>query len=118
MSIKEVLAARDIAKGLVTKNIKILKESLVIEDGQFMIDKIDHSTAKEAYRKLNIAYDQFDDMHERHLYHALSLFDEECRENKTDLAYREFENKTLKKVELYAEDVDKEFLKLERAFIK
>ena len=66
MSFKEFLAARDIAKGLVTKNIKILNKSLVIEDGQIMFDKIDHYMAKEAYRKLEIAYDQFDDMHERH----------------------------------------------------
>ena len=118
MSIKEFLAARDIAKGLVTTNIKILKDILVVEDGQFMFEKIDNDMAKEAYCKLNIAYYQFDDMHERHLYHALSLFEEECRENKNDLAYLEFENKTLEKVQLYAEDVDKEVSKLDRAYTK
>ena len=57
-------------------------------------------------------------MHERHLYHALSLFDEECRENKTDRAYYEFENETLEIVELYAHEVSKEFFKSQRAYIK
>ena len=120
MSIEEFLAARDIAKGLVTTNIKILKDILVVADGQFIFDKIDNDMAKEAYRKLNIAYYQFDDMHERHLYHALSLkrFEEECRENKNDLAYLEFEDKTIEKVQLYAEDVDKEVSKLDRAYTK
>ena len=109
---------REVAKGLVTKNIKILNDCLVIEDGQFMFDKIDNDMAKEAYHKLNIAHDQFDDLHERHLYHALSLFDEEYRENKTDLAYYEFENETLENVESYAHEVSKEFFKSQRAYIK
>ena len=72
MSIEEGLASADaakiraacrIAKGLVTKNIKDVNIKLVIDDGKYLFDEIDETKVGEAYRKLDIAHNQFQDLH-------------------------------------------------------
>ena len=102
----KIKAARRIAKGLVTKNINIVKNKLAVEDGKYLFDEIDDNMVGEAYRKLDIAHDQFQDLHERYLCY---------REKETN---PEDEEKTLEKEESYAQDVGKEFSNAERSYVK
>ena len=62
-----------------------------------MFEEIDNDLAEEAYDELDIAHDQFQDLHERYLCY---------REKETN---PEDEEKTLEKEESYAQDVGKEF---------
>ena len=102
----KIRAARGIAKGLVTKNINNVKIKLVVDDEKYLLNEIDDDMVKEAYRKLDIAHNQFQDLHERYLFY---------RENETN---PEDEEKTLEKEESYAQDVSKEFSKAERSYVK
>ena len=63
----KIKAARRIAKGLVTKNINYVKIKLVVDDGKYLFGEIDDNMVGEAYRKLDIAHNQFQDLHVRYL---------------------------------------------------
>ena len=63
----KIKAARGAAKGQLTKNINILQDSLVIEDDKFLHDEIDDDMVQAVAQKLDVAFEQFVDLHERFL---------------------------------------------------
>ena len=54
--VAKVRAARGAAKGQVTKNIRNLRDELVVEDSKFLFDEIDEKMVQEVYKKLDTAY--------------------------------------------------------------
>ena len=65
--VAKIKAARGAAKGQVTKNVNILQDNLVVENDKFLYDEIDDKKVEEVVQKLDSAYDQFVDLHERFL---------------------------------------------------
>ena len=63
MSIEKITAKRGVAKDLVTNDIAILKNHLMVENGKFLLDKIDGIKAQELYKKLKKTYTYFYDLH-------------------------------------------------------
>ena len=76
MSIKEALGSTEpakiragcgAAKGQVTKNLNKLREGLLVENDKFLHNKINEKVVLKSAQKLDTAYDQFIDLHERFL---------------------------------------------------
>ena len=63
MSIEKITAKRGVAKDLVTNDIAILKNHLMVENGKFLLDKINGIKAQELYQKLKKSYTDFYDLH-------------------------------------------------------
>ena len=63
--VAKITAARGAAKGQVTKNIRSLKDKLVIENNKFQFDEIDENMVQGVYQKLDTAYNQFQDLHDK-----------------------------------------------------
>ena len=55
--VAKITAARGAAKGQVTKNIRSLKDKL--------FDEIDEDMVQGVYQKLDTAYNQFQDLHDK-----------------------------------------------------
>ena len=64
-NVATIRAARGAAKGQVTKNVRSLQDKLVVEGSKFLFDEIDDDKVQEVYQKLDIAYNQLQDLHER-----------------------------------------------------
>ena len=67
-----------VSKGRVTKNINSLNITLTQdEEGKFVFDKINHNTVNIANSHLHSSYDNFQELHERYILHALLEDDED-----------------------------------------
>ena len=92
----KIKAARGTAKFLVTNMARWARQKVLYD---LFVDE-------EAYRKLGVEHNQFQDLHERYLNY---------REKKSD---PEDEKVALEIEESYAQDVEKEFSKSVRSYIK
>ena len=104
--VAKVRAARGAAKGQVTKNIRNLRDELVVEDSKFLFDEIDEKMVQEVYQKLDTAYNQFQDLHEKFL------------ELRVKEAEANAEKEALLKEDSYLENIAKDFAPIERSYVK
>ena len=95
--VAKITAARGAAKGQVTKNIRSLKDKLVIENGEFLFDEIDEDMVQGVYKKLDTAYNQFQDLHDK----ILSLRSKEANASA--------EEEALLKEDNYFENIRRDF---------
>ena len=104
--VAKVRAARGAAKGQVTKNIRNLRDELVVEDSKFLFDEIDEKMVQEVYQKLDTAYNQFQDLHEKLL---------ELRVKEADA---NAEKEALLKENTYFDNIAKDFTEIEMSYVK
>ena len=102
----KIKAARGAAKGQVTKNINILQDSLVIEDDKFLHDEIDDDMVQAVAQKLDVAFEQFVDLHERFLGF------------RTKEADANVEKENLKQEENYSVKIRKYYKAIKRSYVK
>ena len=104
--VAKIRAARGAAKGQVTKNIRNLKDELVVENDKFLFDEIDENMVQGVYQKLDKAYNQIQDLHDR----ILSF-----RSKETDA---KAEEDALQKEDNYLENIRRDFIAVERSYVK
>ena len=104
--VAKIRAARGAAKGQVSKNIRSLRDKLVVDNSKFLFDEIDESMVQEVYKKLDTAYNQFQDLHEKLL---------ELRVNEADA---NTEKEALLKENTYFDNIAKDFTEIERSYVK
>ena len=104
--VAKIRAARGAAKGQVTKNVNILQDNLVVEDDKFLYDEIDDIKVQEVVQKLDTAYEQFVDLHERFLRF------------RTREADQNTEKENLKQEEDYSLKVRNDYKTVKRSYMK
>ena len=104
--VAKIRAARGTAKGQVTKNVRNLKDELVVENDKFLFDEIDEDMVQGVYQKLDIAYNQFQDLHQK----ILTL-----RAKETDARAEE---EALQKEDNYLENIRRDFIAVKRSYVK
>ena len=104
--VAKITAARGAAKGQVTKNIRNLKDKLVIEDDKFLFDEIDEDMVQGVYKKIDTAYNQFQDLHDK----ILSFRSKEANASA--------EEEALQKEDNYFENIRRDFKAVERYYVK
>ena len=98
--VAKIKTGRGLAKIRVYNRARSAQQSvseLVGDYGNFLLEEYEDDIVKEHYRKLGVAYNQFQGLHERYLKY---------REKKSD---PEDEKLALENEESYAQDVAKEF---------
>ena len=96
--VAKIKTGRGLAKIHVYNRARSAQQSvseLVGDDGNFLLEEYEDDIVKEHYRKLGVAYNQFQGLHERYLKY---------REKKSD---PEDEKLALENEESYAQDVKK-----------
>ena len=104
--VAKIRAARGAAKGQVTKNVRNLKDELVVENDEFLFDQIDEDMVQGVYQKLDTAYNQFQDLHQK----ILTL-----RSKETDASAEE---EALQKEDNYLENIRRDFIAVKRSYVK
>ena len=102
-----IKAARGKAKGLVTRHVKNLRDSLVEEEGKFLFDVIDDNKIQEHYRNLEEALVKFQDLHDRYIFY----YTEKETDPEKKKAFHEEQD-------VYYDDAMKEFNTISRSYIK
>ena len=100
--VAKITAARGAAKGQVTKNIRNLKDELVVENDEFLFDEIDEDMVQGVYQKLDTAYNQFQDLHQK----IMTL-----RAKETDASAEE---EALQKEDNYLENIRRDFIAVKK----
>ena len=104
--VAKIRAARGTAKGQVTKNVRNLKDELVVENDKFLFDEIDEDMVQGVYQKLDTAYNQFQDLHQK----ILTL-----RSKEADASAEE---EALQKEDNYLENIRRDFIAVKRSYVK
>ena len=109
--VAEIKAARAVAKGKVTKNIKSLNSDLVSDtNGQFQLEEIDDQIVEGIFEKLDNDHDTFLELHELYCYYR-----EDSKDPSFDVNAKELEDFYYKEVSTEISSMKRKFTQYKKA---